>query len=109
MSSMEVTGTGELWWLTTDEVRLIEEHRSHVAAVARRRDLVAPYVCECGCETFTYWETGYSRSESCESDGETFAIYSDGWDSMSEGGDDAWIACDGCDATFHVPDDADWQ
>jgi hypothetical protein len=66
--------------------------------------------CTCGNTTFTYWETGYTRCEPTERDTDgVVVILTRGWDAMSEGGDDAWLSCDGCGATFEVPDDVDWQ
>ena len=60
--------------------------------------------CACGASDWLDCEAGYVRMSSAAVDGGVIRVFMDGWDDMSEGGDEQYMACAVCGREYAYPD-----
>lgn len=67
-------------------------------------------VCpECGSASWNDVETGYARISSAVFEDGVLHVWNDGWDDMSEGGDEQYVACDTCGTAFAHPSNVEYD
>ena len=89
---------------------MIRNYTNELFAILILSPLPANGVCP-GCQT-TQWvnvELGYTRtSQMALADDGLWQVDGDGWDDMSEGGDDEFVECSSCGMMFEIPSDLRW-
>lgn len=66
-------------------------------------------LCECGANSWYDVETGYTRMSSAEFEDGALSVFIDGWDDMSEDGDDHYVECQLCSRQYALPDSVDYN
>ena len=84
-------------------MRAVDQARREIKTAAGRPAFPDKGVCSCGCEDWYDCETGYTRMSSASVKDGVFRVFMDGWDDMSEGGNEQHVACAGCGKEYEYP------
>jgi hypothetical protein len=66
-------------------------------------------VCPCGSDDWHDTEPGYVRMSGARFEDGVLQVFMDGWDDMSEGGDDHYAQCAACGEEFALPSEVNYS
>jgi hypothetical protein len=66
-------------------------------------------VCQCGANDWYDTEPGYIRMSGATFEDGALRVFQDGWDDMSEGGDDHYVVCSVCSTEYAPPEHVEYD